>query len=205
MSCETKTTTVRDQDRCKTAETETKRIPSKILNVIRSSSKAVGLETCLETYSPARRTNYIEDLGWNRLRIYPSEMMDVMEDREVWWLNFYAPATLSVKWAMKKGEHYRNWLDASPPLIRNCRAASPLSFFNFQYSRSSNPVALSYLMSTNRACERGFTGYIITGRTYKLTRTQFAVWRAGQSLQRPFLSSPSFRQKASRKLDEDLF
>ena len=27
------------------------------------------------------------DLGWNRSRLYPSEMMEVMEDREVWWLN----------------------------------------------------------------------------------------------------------------------
>ena len=34
-----------------------------------------------------RWTNYIEDLGWNRLGLYPSEMMDVMEDREVWQLN----------------------------------------------------------------------------------------------------------------------
>ena len=32
-------------------------------------------------------TNYIEDLGWNRLGLHPSEMMKVMEDREVWRLN----------------------------------------------------------------------------------------------------------------------
>ena len=32
-------------------------------------------------------TNYIEDLGWNRLGLHPSEMMDVMEDREEWQLN----------------------------------------------------------------------------------------------------------------------
>ena len=42
---------------------------------------------------PARRpkirwTKYVEDLGWNRLGFYPIEMMDVMEDREVWRLNF---------------------------------------------------------------------------------------------------------------------
>ena len=29
----------------------------------------------------------IEDLGWNRKGFYPSEMMDVMEDHEVWRLN----------------------------------------------------------------------------------------------------------------------
>ena len=34
-----------------------------------------------------RLTDYIEDLGWNRLGLRPSEMMKVMEDREVWRLN----------------------------------------------------------------------------------------------------------------------
>ena len=34
-----------------------------------------------------RWTDYIEDLGWNRLGLHPSKMMAVMEDREVWWLN----------------------------------------------------------------------------------------------------------------------
>ena len=34
-----------------------------------------------------RWTNYYDDLGWNHLRLYPSEIMDVMEAREVWWLN----------------------------------------------------------------------------------------------------------------------
>ena len=34
-----------------------------------------------------RSTNYIKDLRWNRLGLHPSEMMDVMEDREVWQLN----------------------------------------------------------------------------------------------------------------------
>ena len=32
-------------------------------------------------------TDYIEDLGWNRLGLDPSDMMEVMEDREVWRLN----------------------------------------------------------------------------------------------------------------------
>ena len=34
-----------------------------------------------------RWTDYIEDLGWNRLGLRPSEMMEVMEDREEWRLN----------------------------------------------------------------------------------------------------------------------
>ena len=32
-------------------------------------------------------TNYIQNLGWNRLGLHTNEMMDVMEDREVWRLN----------------------------------------------------------------------------------------------------------------------
>ena len=31
--------------------------------------------------------NYIKDLMWNRLGLHPSEMIDVMEDCEVWRLN----------------------------------------------------------------------------------------------------------------------
>ena len=32
-------------------------------------------------------TNYIGDPGWNHLKLHPSKMVDVMEDREVWRLN----------------------------------------------------------------------------------------------------------------------
>ena len=35
-----------------------------------------------------RWTDYIEDVGWNRLELHPSEMMEVMEDRDVWRFNF---------------------------------------------------------------------------------------------------------------------
>ena len=34
-----------------------------------------------------RWTNYIEDLGWIHLGLHPSEMMVVIEDRELWQLN----------------------------------------------------------------------------------------------------------------------
>ena len=34
-----------------------------------------------------RWTNYIENLGWNRLGLHPGKMMNVKEDREVWRLN----------------------------------------------------------------------------------------------------------------------
>ena len=35
----------------------------------------------------SRSIDYFENLGWNRLGLHPGEMMDMMEDREVWWLN----------------------------------------------------------------------------------------------------------------------
>ena len=45
-----------------------------------------------------RWTDYIEDLGWNRLGLHPSETLDVMEDRELWRLNFeLVPPRLSRK------------------------------------------------------------------------------------------------------------
>ena len=34
-----------------------------------------------------RWTNYIKDLGWNCLGLQPSEMLEVMDDCEVWRLN----------------------------------------------------------------------------------------------------------------------
>ena len=37
--------------------------------------------------SKTRQTNYVEDLiGWNRVGLHLSEMIDVMEDHEVYWL-----------------------------------------------------------------------------------------------------------------------
>ena len=50
--------------------------------------------------------NYIEDLGWNRLGLHPSEMIDVMEDREFWWFNheLLPPQHSGRKRAMKKEE-----------------------------------------------------------------------------------------------------
>ena len=53
-----------------------------------------------------KRTDYIEDLGWNRLGLRPSEMMEVMEDREVWRLNLELqppqPSRKSGQWRKKK-------------------------------------------------------------------------------------------------------
>ena len=34
-----------------------------------------------------RWSNNVEDLGWSGLGLHPSEIMEVMEDREVWRLN----------------------------------------------------------------------------------------------------------------------
>ena len=50
--------------------------------------------------------NYIMDLGWNRLGFNPGDMMDTMENREVWRLKCRADASanLTEKRAMKKQE-----------------------------------------------------------------------------------------------------
>ena len=56
------------------------RLPKQALLAKASGRRPVGRPR-------TRLTNHNEDLGWNRLRIHPNEMMDVMEDREVWRLN----------------------------------------------------------------------------------------------------------------------
>ena len=56
------------------------RLPKQALLV-----KANGRRPIRQTRT--RWTNSIEDLGWNRLGLHPSETMDVMKDREVWRLN----------------------------------------------------------------------------------------------------------------------
>jgi len=33
------------------------------------------------------RDDYIEDIGWNRLGLHPNKMVEVMANRDVWWLN----------------------------------------------------------------------------------------------------------------------
>ena len=58
--------------------------------------------------SRTRWTDYIEDLGWNRLGLYPSKMMEVMENREVWQLNLELlppqPSQKSGQWRKKKNK-----------------------------------------------------------------------------------------------------
>ena len=56
------------------------RLPEQALLVKASGRRPVGR-------TRTRWTNYIEDLGWNRLVLHPSKIMEVMEDREVWRLN----------------------------------------------------------------------------------------------------------------------
>ena len=54
-----------------------------------------------------RWTDYIEDLVWNYLGLHPSETVEVVEDREVWRLNFeLLPSQLS----RKSGQRRRNLL-----------------------------------------------------------------------------------------------
>jgi len=44
-----------------------------------------------------RWADYIENLGWNRFGLQPSEMLEVVVDRDVWRLNFklLPPETLT--------------------------------------------------------------------------------------------------------------
>ena len=54
-----------------------KRLPKQALLAKANGRRPVGRPR-------TRWANYIEDLGWNRLGLQPSKIMDVMEDREVW-------------------------------------------------------------------------------------------------------------------------
>ena len=56
------------------------RLPEQALHAKANGRRPVGRPR-------TRWTDYTEDLGWNRLGLRPSEMMEVMEDREVWRLN----------------------------------------------------------------------------------------------------------------------
>ena len=56
------------------------RLPKQALHAKANGRRPVGRPR-------TRWTDYIEDLGWNSLGLRPSEMMEVMEDREVWRLN----------------------------------------------------------------------------------------------------------------------
>ena len=56
------------------------RLPKQALHAKANGRRPVGRPR-------TRWTDYIEDLGWNRLGLRPSEMMEVMEDCEVWRLN----------------------------------------------------------------------------------------------------------------------
>ena len=57
-----------------------------------------------------RCTNYFEDLGWNRLGLHPSKMIDVMEDRKVWRPNLELlppqPSRKSEQGRKKKKEYH---------------------------------------------------------------------------------------------------
>ena len=79
-----------------------KRLPKQALHAKANGRRPVGRPR-------TRWTDYIEDLEWNRLGLRPSEMMGVMEDREVWRLNLelLPPQPSRKKRAMKKEEEER--------------------------------------------------------------------------------------------------
>ena len=74
------------------------RLPKQVLLAKANGRRPVGRPR-------TRWTDYIKDLGWNRLGLYPSEMMEVMEDREVWRLNLELlppqPSRKSGQWRKK--------------------------------------------------------------------------------------------------------
>ena len=57
-----------------------KRLPKQALLAKANGKRPVGRPR-------TRWADYTEDLGWNRLGLRPSEMMEMMEDREAWRLN----------------------------------------------------------------------------------------------------------------------
>ena len=79
------------------------RLPKQALHAKANGRRPVGRPR-------TRWTDYIEDLGWNRLGLRPSEMMEVMEDREVWRLNLELlppqPSRKSGQWRKKKKKFY---------------------------------------------------------------------------------------------------
>ena len=65
--------------------------------------------------SRTRWLDYIEDLGWNRLGLYPSEMQSVLVDREVWRLNLkQLPPQKLVK--KKKEDSFHEFNNRTPAL-----------------------------------------------------------------------------------------
>ena len=56
------------------------RLPKQALHAKANGRRPVGRPR-------TRWTNYIEDHGWNRLGLRPSEMMEVMGECEMWRLN----------------------------------------------------------------------------------------------------------------------
>ena len=75
------------------------RLPKQALLAKANGRKPVGRPR-------TRWTDYNEDLGWNRLGLHLSEMMEVMEDHEVWRLNLKLlppqPSRKSRQWRKKK-------------------------------------------------------------------------------------------------------
>ena len=62
------------------SRTPQERLPKQVLLAKANWKRPVGRPR-------TRCTNYIEDLGKNRLGLHPTKMMEETEDREVWRLN----------------------------------------------------------------------------------------------------------------------
>ena len=119
------------------------RLPKQALHAKANGRRPVGRPR-------TRWTDYIEDLGWNRLVLRPSEMMEVMEDREVWRLNLeLLPPTLTEKRAMKKEEKKKKQLQID--CLRSAHKFCYLKKFlsaNFLHNRSLKSALQTMVLST---------------------------------------------------------
>ena len=101
-----------------------------------------------------RWTNYIKDLEWNCLGLRPSEMMEVMEDREVWRLNLeLLPRNPHAK--VGNEERRREEEDKRTEYAFNCYSEcrlnlSPCLSFSQVFSKERKAVHLIIIMQIYR-------------------------------------------------------
>ena len=106
------------------------RLPKQALHAKANGRRPVGRPR-------TRWTDYIEDLGWNRLGLRPSEMMEVMEDREVWRLNLELlppqPSRKSGQWRKKKKKKPESESDPKSPAQHATLVPSKTSFIFYWF------------------------------------------------------------------------
>ena len=98
------------------------RLPKQALHAKANGRRPVGRPR-------TRWTDYIEDLGWNRLGLRPSEMMKVMEDREVWRFNLeLCPRNLHGKAGNKERKEEDEVTEEMCKVAQKFHVASPTAW-----------------------------------------------------------------------------